>query len=200
MRPGYLYDDLVAAAIKLASSRLPLAIPSLRSVARECSVSAAAVYRHFPSQGSLNQAIILTIDTAFVAELSAALDPAGTPLERLHGLAAAYLDWGLTHPGLYQLRFESADQLGRDFVRTEAADDLLEHIDQLVRAVDPEGSEVTAEDLWTGLHGVVSLRIHKPDRRWQTDPGAQVGKLLRAWGLGAPPVDGRGAPPLDKSS
>jgi hypothetical protein len=55
--------------------------------------------------------------------------------------------------------------------------------------VPTDGPPVTAEDLWAGLHGVVSLRIHKPDRQWQSDPGAQVGKLLRAWGLDTPAVD-----------
>jgi AcrR family transcriptional regulator len=182
VRTGRLYEELLDAAVKLATSRLSLSIPSLRSVARECGVAASAVYRHFPSQSSLNRAIVLSIDASFVAALSAADDPTRTPPERLRRFADAYLCWGLTNPGLYQLRFESADQLGVDFVRTEAADQLLAHIDRLVHAVDSR-STATGEDLWVGLHGVVSLRIHKPERRWNTDARTQAENLLRAWGL-----------------
>ncbi|GAB3795806.1 hypothetical protein GCM10027605_02480 [Micromonospora zhanjiangensis] len=168
----------------LATSRLSLSIPSLRSVARECGVTASAVYRHFPSQSSLNRAMVQSIDASFVAALTATDDPARASVERLRALAEAYLRWGLTNPGLYQLRFESADQLGPDFVRTEAADKLLAHIDDLLVSVH-SGTKATAEDLWVGLHGVVSMRIHKPDRQWNTDAAAQVDKLLDAWGLTA---------------
>ncbi|MGA5300330.1 TetR/AcrR family transcriptional regulator [Nucisporomicrobium flavum] len=183
MRVRGRYDQLVAAAMELASPGLPLSVPSLRAVARECGVTPTAVYRHFPSQSSLNRVILLTIDQAFVTAVSAADDPARPPADRLRGFAHAYAAWGLAHPGLYQLRFESADQLGEDYVRTDAADKLLAHIDSVIAVLD-EPSEATAEDLWVGLHGVVSLRIHKRDRPWSVAVEEQIDRLLRAWGIG----------------
>ncbi|MEV4703337.1 TetR/AcrR family transcriptional regulator [Actinoplanes sp. NPDC049316] len=182
MRVRGRYDQLVAAAMELAAPGLPLSVPSLRAVARECGVTPTAVYRHFPSQSSLNRVILMTVDQSFVAAVSAADDPARPPQERLQRFAHAYFDWGIANPGLYQLRFESADQLGEDYVRTDAADKLLAHIDGVIRSLE-EPSPATAEDLWVGLHGLVSLRIHKRDRPWSAEPREQIDRLLRAWAI-----------------
>jgi AcrR family transcriptional regulator len=183
VRAEGLYDELLVAAVRLASTELSLAIPSLRAVARECGVSATAVYRHFSSQSALNRAVLLTVDASFVAALTTADDdPSRTSRERLRRIAHAYLGWGLANPGLYQLRFESADQLGDDYVRSDAADKLLTAIGSLLRdtgAAEP----LTAEDVWGSLHGVVSLRIHKRALEWSTPPDAQLERLLTQWGL-----------------
>jgi AcrR family transcriptional regulator len=174
MRRDHLYDELLAAAIGLASSRLSLAIPSLRAVARACDVSATAVYRHFESQSALNRAVLA---------MSNADEPGRAPRARLRLLACAYLEWGLANPGLYQLRFESADQLGADHVHTDGADVLLAQIGELVRA-SGTASAVTAADLWGGIHGLTSLRLHKPAYTWPDDATTQIDRLLAAWDLG----------------
>ncbi|MEU9190456.1 TetR/AcrR family transcriptional regulator [Streptomyces sp. NPDC048484] len=179
-----LYDALLTAAIRLASTRMSLAVPSLRAVARACEVSATAVYRHFASQSDLNRAVLLAIDASFVDSVAGNDDPGRPPRERLRGLAHGYLQWGLANPGLYQLRFESADQLGTDYVHSNAADALLAHIDELVDA-SGGAAGLTAADLWSCLHGVVSLRIHKPDHLWPEEPAAQLERLLTAWGFAA---------------
>lgn len=190
MRRDHLYDELLAAAIRLASVRLALAIPSLRAVARACDVSATAVYRHFASQSDLNRAVLLAVDSSFVEAMTRADDHARPPRERLRLLAYAYLEWGLADPGLYQLRFESADQLGADHVHTDGADVLLAQISELIRASGTT-SPVTAIDLWSGMHGLTSLRVHKPGHRWHDDGPAQIDRLLAAWDLGVPaPGDG----------
>ncbi|WP_161952549.1 TetR/AcrR family transcriptional regulator [Actinoplanes sp. TFC3] len=176
------HDQFVDVAIKRATERLSLSLPSLRSVARDCGVTPTAVYRYFPSQSSLNRAILVTIDSSFITAVAGVDDPRRTPLRRLQVFADAYIDWGLANPGLYQLRFESADQLGKDFIRTDAADDLLAHVDTLIDAVDPR-LEVCAEDLWLAVHGVVSLHIHKPERPWPVAPHQQVQRFFHLWGL-----------------
>jgi AcrR family transcriptional regulator len=183
MRRDHLYDELLAAATQLASSRLSLAIPSLRAVARACDVSATAVYRHFASQSALNRAVLLGVDSSFVGAVTSADDPGRAPRERLRLLAYAYLAWGLGNPGLYQLRFESADQLGDDHVHTDGADMLLAQIGELLRASGTT-SPVTAADLWAGMHGLTSLRVHKPGFRWPDDGTTQIDRLLAAWDLG----------------
>jgi hypothetical protein len=87
----------------------------------------------------------------------------------------------VANPGLYQLRFESADQLGDDYVHSDAAYDALRSIGSLLRALGVDG-RLAAEDLWVGMHGVVSLRIHKPHLPWP-DTAEQMDRLLALWGL-----------------
>ena len=178
-----LRDRLLDAALELASPGLVLAVPSLRSAARACGVSATAVYRYFASQSELNRAILLRIDAIFVAALTEADDPKLPPLDRLRRIAAAYLAWGVANPGLYQLRFESAGQLGDDYVQSGAADVVLGGIGQLAREAGAD-ERVTAEDLWVGMHGVVSLRIHKPHLAWP-DVETHVDRLFILWGFTA---------------
>jgi AcrR family transcriptional regulator len=182
VRGDNLYDDLLVAAVELASTRMSLAVPSLRAVARACAVSATAVYRHFASQSDLNQAVLLRIDASFVEEVAGADDPGRPPRERLRSLAHGYLNWGLANPGLYQLRFESADQLRADHVHSDAADALLGHIGELLED-SGAASGLVAQDLWACVHGMVSLRIHKPDHPWPEQPAMQLDRLLAAWGF-----------------
>jgi AcrR family transcriptional regulator len=182
VRRDSLYDDLLVAAIELASTRMSLAVPSLRAVARACAVSATAVYRHFASQSDLNQAVLLRIDASFLEGVARADDPGRPPRERLRGLAHGYLNWGLANPGLYQLRFESADRLGADHVHSDAADAMLGRIGELLES-SGGASGLTAQDLWACIHGVLSLRIHKPDHPWPEQPAVQLDRLLTAWGF-----------------
>jgi len=121
------------------------------------------------------------VDSSFVAAMTAADDPGRSPRERLRLLAYAYLEWGLANPGLYQLRFESADQLGADHVHTDGADVLLAQIGELVQA-SGTASPVTPADLWAGMHGLTSLHLHKSDYRRPDDVGP-VDRLLAAWDL-----------------
>ncbi|GIJ46028.1 putative transcriptional regulator, TetR family protein [Virgisporangium aliadipatigenens] len=176
-----LYDKLLAAALDLATAPRPVTIPSLRSVARACDVSATAVYRHFPSQSALNKALLMGIDNSFAAAVSGADAPHLLPRERLHRIGRAYLDWGIRNPGLYQLRFESADALGDDYVRGDVADRVIEGMDALLKAAGREA--VRGQDLWIAAHGLVSLRIHKPFLPWTDDLDAEVERLLTLWGI-----------------
>ena len=109
-----LRGELLRAAAALAAGPRPVAIPSLRAVARACDVSAAAVYRHFSSQSALTRALLATQYEAFEAAVLHGDDPTQGAGDRARRLVRAYVRWGLTNPGMYQLLFESADQLGAD--------------------------------------------------------------------------------------
>ena len=106
-----LRAQLVAAASALLLDPQAVALPSLRAVARECSVSPAAVYLHFDSAQSLTAAVLDAQHDGFEAAIRARI-PEDAPLRaRIAAIATAYAEWGLAHPGAYQLLFESADRL-----------------------------------------------------------------------------------------
>lgn len=178
-----LRGELIAAAAAMAASPRPVTIPSLRAVARACGVSATAVYRHFSSQSALTRAVLVAEHEAFQRTVLSVDDETVEPTQRLRRLAARYVEWGTTHPGLYQLLFESADQLGQDWAVVGAADEVTARMITLLadRAAGPNtcSPDVAGERLWTGLHGLVSLRLHKPDHPWIADLTGEVDHLLQ---------------------
>jgi AcrR family transcriptional regulator len=165
-----LRAQLVEAASGLLLDTQAVALPSLRAVARACSVSPAAVYLHFDSAQALTSAVIdyqlVALDTA----IRAGFDSAAAPRDQLRGFALAYVTWGLAHPGAYQLLFESADRLalpGHDLDDPNWA--LMDAAAAMVAADRGSAWDVARAEafrLWAALHGIVSLRIHKPEVPW----------------------------------
>lgn len=169
--------ELLTAAADLAAAPRPVAIPSLRAVARACDVSASAVYRHFPSQAALTRALLMRQRENLEAAILDDDDPAQEPAVRLQRLARAYVRWGLANPGMYQLLFESADQLDPDSRLPDAVDRAMQLAYELVATfTSPRDDDpiADAERLWFGLHGIVSLRLHKPSLPWRSDPETEA--------------------------
>jgi len=173
---------LVEAASAMLTDPQAIALPSLRAVARACEVSPAAVYLHFDSQVALIGAVI----DEQLARMSAAVaerDAEGTPAERLTVLGVAYVEWGLANPGAYQLLFESADRLdvAAPHDESESRWDMIRAAADLIAAAlgsTPERSRQLAFQVWVALHGVASLRIHKPDLDWPTSVSDEVAALV----------------------
>jgi AcrR family transcriptional regulator len=185
---------LVNAATKLLVTTHALPPPSLRAIARECNVSPAAVYLHFKSQTQLLTAVLETQFAQLRHTLDQADDPAATPLDRLHAMAHRYVTWGIDHPGAYQLLFETADPpLAAD--TTGPGVGLLHRAAALApHAPDGDIAWIFAMRLWTSLHGLTSLRIHKPTAPWATDIGADTSALVNAI-VAAEPRPGPWTPP-----
>ncbi|MEU6581113.1 TetR/AcrR family transcriptional regulator [Nocardia sp. NPDC046763] len=159
-----LRAELVAAAIDLLLEPQPLPAPSLRAIARACGVAPSAVYMHFASQDALNYAVITELFGRLRADLDAADPEAASPAERLDALLGAYLTWAENHPGAYQLLFERPDPL--DTEGEGPGLDLLDRLARLLPDTDPQARRATALRIWCAVHGVASLRIHKPSAPW----------------------------------
>jgi AcrR family transcriptional regulator len=175
-----LRAQLVAAASELLLTTQLIALPSLRAVARACSVSPAAVYLHFESQ----QALVLAVIDAQVGELREAIRAATervAPENAAAAFAEAYVDWGLEHPGAYQLLFESAEQLGIQHRDDDEGWNLMRDAATMMRevlGVDERSADILAFRTWTAIHGLVSLRLHKPDAPWPTTIRDDVAHIL----------------------
>jgi AcrR family transcriptional regulator len=165
---------LLTAATELAAGPRPVTIPSLRAVARAVGVSATAVYRHFPSQAALTRALLESEHERFQREVLAHDDQQAPAGDRLARLALAYVEWGRRNPGPYQLLFESADQLDEGCAYHHAHTELYDEVTVLLRALEqpsgghPDQVQRWSERLLAGLHGIVSLTIHKPTLTWAT--------------------------------
>jgi hypothetical protein len=96
----------------------------------------------------------------------------------------AYAAWGLAHPGGYQLLFESSDRLAA----TRADDDPRppDRFVELAATFDPATPLTSARLMWSAIHGVVSLRLHKTDVDWKISLDTAVGRIVVAFSAGPP--------------
>src|SRR4051812_21337363 len=166
-----LRDELLDAATRLLDAGGRHTTLTLRGVAREAGVAAPSVYPHF---GDLD-ALVLELIRRHLADLTEVVRSAvageGTPVGALRAAAHAYVEWGLARPGPYTVVFEgrALRQLTRDEeLGLNAGDDLLEDLVALLRGLPrpPADPARAALAVWSGLHGVVSLRTAKPAYPW----------------------------------
>lgn len=167
-----LRDDLVNAARDLLVVPEDQAPFSLRSVAKAVGVSPAAVYRHFTSAEDLIEAVIADQNDS----LREAIGDGS-----LAELGQRYAQWGLANKGSYLLLFESADRIAHRGGPGSPGWDMVEGLAARLaheRSLPVEEGTVLAIRLWTALHGIVSLRIHKPGLPWPTTIDDEIAAAL----------------------
>ncbi|MGP3922979.1 TetR/AcrR family transcriptional regulator [Streptomyces sp. 8N616] len=78
---------------------------SLNAIARTLGMTGPALYKYFGSRDDLLTELIRDAydDAAAAVRRAARATAAGSPRERLHALAAAYREWAVKAPHLYQL-------------------------------------------------------------------------------------------------
>ncbi|WP_406729450.1 TetR/AcrR family transcriptional regulator [Streptomyces sp. GD-15H] len=177
-----LRQALIEAASALLQEPRPAPAPSLRAVARACGVSATAVYLHFDSGTALIEAVLERHFAEARTWTEAAVAAAEGPRERLDAFARTYVDWALTHPGPYQLVFESVDWLKEtDTVRTWM-ENRTAAMGEDLRAADPTIGETEAleraEQLWTALHGIISGRCRQGRHVWRRSVTEEVTSMV----------------------
>ncbi len=173
-----LRAKLLSTAIEMLAEPQVVAVPSLRSIARACDVVPSAVYWHFPSEAVLRSAVLDAEYADMVDAVEKSIAAADGPEALLIAAGRAYIEWGLSHPGAYQLLFESADELPE--TRAENGPRLQSRIVELAAAVDPAMPFSAALMLWSVWHGITSLRIHKTDWDWGMTSDEANERLIRA--------------------
>lgn len=167
-----LRDQLIEATARLLATMDRPETLTLRQVAREVGVAPASIYGHFPDLTALIEHVLkLRYDELGSVMDGAAAAAAASPLAQLVARCAAYVHWGVAHPGEYRTIIGGAmpEQLGPLNARG-AGEELL---DALVRALaaastqkgTPQESTPPPADeqwqaaliLWTGMHGLVAL-------------------------------------------
>lgn len=166
---GRLRETLVAHGVKLLA-RKGLEGLSLRQLARQAGVSAAAPYRHFPTAQALAEAIAVQgFQLLQATMLEAMMDPALAPLSPLERLGHGYLRFAQRNPEHLQLMFSGRmcpdpDQPdGPLHAAGQAAFGALtgtiveaQQAGVVAASVDPAVLAVVA---WSFIHGFSSLAI-----------------------------------------
>lgn len=179
-----LRDDLIRVASELLELPQVVETPSLRKIASATGVAPSAVYTRFQSGEQLLQAVIDNQYASLRDEVRKGVSTSRSAILNLDVIATTYVNWGIQHPGLYQLLFESADQLPDGLVAMGPGVELLAEIAPLVAkhsGCNTEVSQQTTMRLWAALHGITSLRIHKKHAPWSTEVNEEASATVRAF-------------------
>ncbi len=138
---------------------------TMREVAEKIGYSPTSIYLHFKDKHEMLREVVLYGFDDFADSISAwGVGP--TPLDKLRQRAHGYLVWGLDHPGMYQLMFESRiDLVYGDGQNDRARRGLTEGGVIMREAIEagqlrqPDDPQMLGAAIWSGLHGVTSLGI-----------------------------------------
>jgi AcrR family transcriptional regulator len=166
-----LRDDIIEAASRLLAD--PASPPlTLRAVAREAGVAATSVYLHFADIESLILAVAERRFGELVRLQDAARDESLDLCQQVRAGCLAYCEFGLAHPGHYQVMFANPLPMPED-MPPEAFPGIVAFrrlIDAVARCIgaEPAGEQAffTALLIWQQLHGIVSLRISRSRFPW----------------------------------
>lgn len=152
---------------------------TIRRIADEVGLSSTALYMHFRDkdeilveicQGAMEQ--LLTLG----AQIAIQDKPA---IERARNMIEAYIRFGLDNPSTYRLVFCShgrhlspESQAPVEMLGDRCFQKLLDVVAEIAgqgRLSSPS-AEVAAQVLWSAGHGLVSLLITQPNRKWAPAP------------------------------
>ncbi|WP_328548381.1 TetR/AcrR family transcriptional regulator [Streptomyces platensis] len=172
---------LVQAGIDLLTEEGVQAL-SLREIARRAGVSHGAPRRHFPTHLSLLSAIARQGFADLADKVATHIyDHRTDPRAQLMALGRGYLDFALTHRGMFELMFRHDLLESNHLGLRDTSLPLFRILVDLVSRAQPQSDvppQVVAGALWSNLHGIAQLW------RWgslQLATGADdVEPLLRA--------------------
>jgi len=173
-----LADDILRVTAEIVEEKGPERL-ALNEVATRLGYTRPTIYLYYKNKDELLQA---TIDRSFetFADLQDAAAEGLPPASALRRRVAAYLDWGIEHPGMYRLMFEHPAEKPVDPARAAARRRWLERDRALLAEVidgvdgaDAASLDLVEPGLWAIAHGLVSLIIS----------GRLFGPLGRAIGI-----------------
>src|SRR5512140_1064525 len=171
MRKQYHHGDLKNALIQAGAEILAgegVAGLTLRKAAQRAGVSHSAPYAHFADK----QALVAAISTEGLRTLRARIEEAtrphaGDPLRRLVEAAWETVRFGLEQPDHYRVTFSNAIEREADYPDYVALahgsfDALVALVEECQAAgvVPPGPADVALVELWSLVHGLVSLVIN----------------------------------------
>jgi AcrR family transcriptional regulator len=150
---------------------------TIRKIADEVGVSSTALYMHFRDKDD----ILLEICAGAVGVLLAQnTEIAARPIAastRVRLILESYMRFGLENPNTFWLTFcSSAEEnlAGARAVAFELGESCFERFKSVLAEIAEEGRlrsdvEIAAQLLWTACHGLIALRIGRPNFGWSPE-------------------------------
>ena len=154
---------------------------SMRKLAEKVGCSHANLYLHFEDKEALFECLVEESFERFSEGLRKQIESArgGDPVTLLRKAGRAYVEFGLTHPGVYEFAF-----LMRRPARQKPHES-YERLRALVkRCIDEKrfrriDVDAASQALWAAGHGITSLLILRPNFAW-TDREKLIGQVIDA--------------------
>lgn len=151
---------------------------TIRRIASEIGISSTALYVYFPDKDSILREICSGTFTGLTREFETISAKRLPPLEALRAAAHAYIAFGLGHPHEYELTFVvhqpqvcPAGETHSDDPGERAYHSLLDLVGDAINAgvvAEPNVDRI-AQQIWAGVHGLVSLFLSQSDFPWKVD-------------------------------
>lgn len=147
---------------------------TIRKIADEVGLSSTALYMHFPDKAAILHEICREAFQALRDQAAAIETSEASPERRLRRILEGYIAFGLDNPNAYRLAYMSRPvelHDGAQSAARELGQDLFRAFEQVIEEVGAAGrlrgdTMATAQCLWAGVHGLVSLKIAKPYFDW----------------------------------
>lgn len=147
---------------------------TIRRIADEVGLSSTALYMHFSEKSEILHEICRLAFGRLQAANEAVVAEGGEPEVILRKLMEGYVDFGFDNPNAYRLTYLTRPIEARDGAESAAqmsGGDLFRAFEAIVDQVAAAGrlkgdARTSAQALWAGSHGVVSLMITKPYFDW----------------------------------
>ena len=166
---------------------------SMREIAKQIGYSATTLYNYFTDKEALLQALC---DADFLALASGmqAIMQIPDPIARIRAMCQGYAQFALQHPNHYRFMFMTPKTpTNMEITQIEQGNteqDAYAQLQQVVQTAfaagvfrdDLQDSELIAQTLWAGVHGVCSLEIALGNEVWMqwADIQARIGLMQEA--------------------
>src|SRR5262245_51236404 len=149
---------------------------TMREIARKIEYSPTAIYLHFQDKLDVMRACCQE-DFLALARQFQRIAKISDPIERLTSVGRAYAGFAARYPNHYRLMFmtphppvEKEGAIEKDNPEQDAYGFLKWTVGQAIAAgrlrPDLADVELVSQLVWSGIHGLVSLRIAKGDDPW----------------------------------
>jgi AcrR family transcriptional regulator len=147
---------------------------TIRRIADEVGLSSTALYMHFPEKSAILHEICEAAFARLQLANTAVMAAGGAPEVKLRRLMEGYIAFGFDNPNAYRLIYLTRPVEARDGAESASqrlGGELFRAFEAIVGEVGATGRltgdpRATAQTLWAGAHGIVSLMITKPYFDW----------------------------------
>lgn len=147
---------------------------TIRKIADEVGLSSTALYMHFSEKSEILHEICRLAFARLQAANAVVVAEGGPPEVVLRKLMEAYVDFGFENPNAYRLTYLTRPVEARDGAQSAAqmlGGELFKAFEAIVEQAAAAGrlrgdAKASAQTLWAGSHGIVSLMITKPYFDW----------------------------------